>query len=105
MTTHKDTNEELDKILEKLHEKLLIGWIVNDGEVHAMPSHGNNDGCTDDAKTALLTYIDSVCQSKCIEAKIEAYRHIALSDNGITEPLKSWLAGYIQQLSTKGQKE
>ena len=44
---------EIDELLEELHERLLIGWVRNDGKVHTMPSHGSNDGCTDEAKAKL----------------------------------------------------
>lgn len=31
-------------------------------------------------------------------ARIEAYEHIRLSDNGMQEPLKTWLDGFIATL-------
>lgn len=51
MTNQVSADKELDRILEQLHEKLLIGWIVNDGKPHIVnTSHGTDDGCLDETK-------------------------------------------------------
>lgn len=50
--------EELEKILEDLHEKLLIGWIKNDGKTHVIPSHTNKDGCINDTLTSIINLVD-----------------------------------------------
>lgn len=56
--TPSDLSTQIEEILEKLHEKLLIGWIVNDGETHVVPSHGSNDGCTELATAQILSLFE-----------------------------------------------
>lgn len=48
------------------------------------------------AKTQILAHIKEIE----LEARIEAYEHIRLSDNGMQEPLRTWLEKYIAHLKT-----
>jgi len=59
MTNPTNTNE-IDDLLKRFHQKLLIGWVINDGKVHDMPAHGTHDGCIDDVKQALYQAVLAV---------------------------------------------
>lgn len=71
-TPNKDLREKIEEVLEKLHEKVLIGWIVNDGKPHKSMSHGGQDGCTDKATQSLLALLDE----ETLKARIDELKHI-----------------------------
>ena len=52
-----------EEILEKLHEKVAIGWVRNDGKPHALPTHATGDECVKEATHAIKELL--------IEAKVE----------------------------------
>lgn len=47
--------------------------------------------------------LQALIEREKIEARIEAYEHIAVSDNGMKEPLRSWLRNYIASLRAQSQ--
>lgn len=51
--------DPLDEVLNALHEKLVIGWIRNDGQAHPIQSHSNSDSCTKEAKAQIQALIDA----------------------------------------------
>ena len=75
-------DKELDEILEKLHEKCLMFGLYNDHKVHAITSHTDHDGCTDEAKQTIKTLIaDS--NRLAIEEYIKPYLDYCQELNGL----------------------
>lgn len=83
----------IDEILQKLHDKLVIGWIVNDGKPHTIPSHASNDKCTDEAKQAL----QSLIEDRAREARIDELKKAAAHNN--SEYTSDYIEDRIAQLS------
>jgi len=79
------------KIEEILNGEMYEAWGLNANEPEAY------EQCLKRATQAI--------ESLITEAKIEAYEHIRLSDNGMQEPLKSWLDGFIEKLKSQQEKE
>ena len=60
---------------------------------------------TDEAADNLTTFIETLIQREQNKARLEAYKHISLSDVGMKEPLKSWLKGYITEVESLLEKQ
>jgi hypothetical protein len=53
-----DYEGEIDKLLEKMHEKVALGWIKNDGKTHTVTSHATGDNCVTESREAILALLN-----------------------------------------------